>query len=381
MSATIAGLVSAFAGFAGSFAIVLQGLGQMGASPAEAASGLMALAVAMGALGIWLSLAHRMPISMAWSTPGAALLASSEIPAGGFGEAVGAFLVTGALVVIASYWRPLARAIAAIPKPLAQAMLAGVLLPLCLVPFQAVAVLPDYGLPILGAWLIVGQVNRLMAVPAAVAVAGALVALRADIAGADLGTILAAPVLVTPALSAASVIGIALPLFIVTMASQNITGIAVLNGFGYRPDPQPLFRWAGVFSLAAAPLGGHGVNLAAITAAICANPDAHPDPARRYWAAVVAGALYAAFGLMAGGVVALAALAPPLVLGAVAGLALIGALTGALAGALAEEDMREPAILTVLVAASGLTLLGISGAFWGLVAGAALIAWQRWRRA
>jgi benzoate membrane transport protein len=176
-------------------------------------------------------------------------------------------------------------------------------------------------------------------------------------------------------------IGIALPLFVVTMASQNIPGIAVLNANGYRPDPGPLFASTGVMSLASAPFGGHAVNLAAITAAICAGEDAHPDPARRYWSAVVAGATYVVFGLLAGAITAFFSAAPAILIAAVAGLALLGAFAAALTAAVQQADDRVAATVTFLVTASGLPFLGIGSAFWGLVAGLGMYALTHWRRA
>ena len=184
---------------------------------------------------------------------------------------------------------------------------------------------------------------------------------------------------VTPVFTPQAAFGIALPLFLVTMASQNIPGMAVLNANGYRPAPGPLFTTTGIFTLLAAPFGGHAVNLAAITAAICANPDAHPDPSRRYWAAVFAGLTYIAFGLTAGAATAFIATSPPVLIEAVAGLALLAAFASAILNAVREEKDREAAIVTFLVTASGLSFFGIGAAFWGLVAGGVLLAFDRWR--
>lgn len=377
--ALAAGLLAGFVGFASSFAVVLQGLSAMGASPAQAASGLMALSIAMGLCGILLSLCRRMPISVAWSTPGGALLAASALPAGGFPAAVGAFLVAGALIVLAGLWKPLGRGVAAIPAPLANAMLAGVLLGLCLAPVRAVAQVPEAGLAIILTWAVVARLNRLMAVPAAVLVAILTIALTVELPPGLLDAAGPAPVPVMPEFSLSAIIGVALPLFLVTMASQNIPGMAVLNVNGYRPAPGPLFTVTGLFTLAAAPFGGHAVNLAAITAALCANPEAEPDPARRWQAAVVAGLVYIVFGLLAGTATAFVGAAPPVLIQAVAGLALLGAFAASLQAALAGVETREAAVITFLVTASGLTVLGISGAFWGLLAGGAMLALHRRR--
>ena len=379
--ALVAGVLAAVVGYASSLAVVLQGLRAVGASQAEAASGLLALSLAMGLCAIYLSLKTRLPISVAWSTPGAALLATSGPLAGGFPAAVGAFLVCGLLLTAAGLWRPLGRGVAAIPPALANAMLAGVLLGLCLAPVHAVAATPLYGLAIVLTWAIVAKLKRLYAVPAALAVTAVLVAATTEIAPGALGALWPRPILIAPTFSLGALAGIALPLFLVTMASQNIPGMAVLAVNGYRPEAGPLFRVTGLFSLLAAPFGGHAVNLAAITAALCAGADAHPDPARRYWAAVVNGVAYILFGLCAGAVTAFVGAAPPVLIEAVAGLALLGAFGSALLAAMSDAADREAAVVTFLVTASGISFFGIGGAFWGLLAGGAVLALTRWRAA
>lgn len=375
-----AGLLAAVVGFASSFAVVLQGLIAVGASPEQAASGLMALSISMGLSGIVLSVWHRMPISVAWSTPGAALLASTQMPEGGFAAAVGAFIVCGVLIVLAGFIRPFGRAVSAIPSPLANAMLAGVLLGLCLAPVEAVASVPALALPVVAVWLVVGRINRLLAIPAAVIVAAVLVAFTAESGALDAARLSPEAIVVAPAFTFSAIVGVALPLFVVTMASQNIPGMAVLNVNGYRPEPGRLFWSTGVFSLLSAPFGGHAVNLAAITAAICAGPDADRDPARRYWAVVFAGIFYCAFGLMAGLATKLAISAPPVLIEAVAGLALLGALAASISAALQDESRREAALVTFLVTASGTGFFGISGAFWGLIAGLCMLGVARTAR-
>ncbi|MDD3446632.1 MAG: benzoate/H(+) symporter BenE family transporter, partial [Zavarzinia sp.] len=348
-----AGVMAAVVGFASSFAVVLEGLRAMGASPAQAASGLLVLSLGMGLLGIVLSLRLRLPISIAWSTPGAALLAATQAPVGGFAEAVGAFAVAGLLVVIAGLWRPFGRLVGAIPGTLAGAMLAGVLLDLCLAPFRAIGVMPFAALPIVIAWVVMMRVNRLWAMPAALAVTVAAVWIDGSAAAALPPVTTLAPriVGVLPVFDLQSIVGIALPLFLVTMASQNVPGLAVLQTNGYRPQPGPLFVSTGLVSMICAPFGGHAVNLAAITAALCAGPDAATDPARRWLAAVIAGASYVAIGAVATLAAALAVAAPPVLIQAVAGLALVGAFGGALSAALAVPAEREAALVTLLVTA------------------------------
>lgn len=381
LQALFMGLLTAFVGFASSFAVVLHGLTGVGASEAQAASGLMALSVSMGLCAIVLSAWTRLPVSIAWSTPGAALLASSGTVEGGFGAAVGGFLICAALIVLAGLWKPLGRMVAAIPATLANAMLAGVLIGLCFAPVKAIAFDPVLGLAIVGAWGIVGAINRLFAVPAALCAFALVLAFGIDIPQGALsaiaGQFLPRLELVQPVFNLAGVVSIALPLFIVTMASQNIPGIAVLKVNHYEPNPGPLFATTGLFSLLSAPFGGHAVNLAAITAAMCAGEDAHPDPRRRYWAAIVAGVVYVIFGLLAGAVTAFVTLAPPVLIQAVAGLALISAFAGSAMNAFRETDTREAAALTFLTTASGVSFGGISGAFWGLVAGGLMMGLGR----
>lgn len=371
------GVLAAVVGFASAFTIVLHGLTSVGASPAEAASGLMALCVGQGLLTAWLSRRTRMPVMIAWSTPGAVLLIATGVPEGGFAVAVGAFLVSAALIVAAGLWKPFAQAVSSIPLSLSNAMLAGVLLELCLAPARAVGATPELALPIVLTWAIAWRYARLYAVPLAVLVAGIVIAVAADIRYDALTGAWPEPALVAPVFTLNAAIGIAVPLFVVTMASQNVPGLAVMNANGYRPGVGPLFVWSGLASAVTAPFGGHTLNLAAITAALCAGPEAHPDPARRWVASAVAGAAYVVIGLFAGLAAAFVAASPPLLIQAVAGLALLGSLGSALASAMSREDERLPAVLTFVTTASGLSLFGIGAAFWGLIAGGVVLALTR----
>lgn len=372
------GCLTAFVGFASSFAVVLQGLKAVGATDFQAASGLMALSVSMGICAIVLSATTRLPVSIAWSTPGAALLATTGVIEGGFAGAVGAFIICAGLIIIAGLFKPLGRAVASIPTPLANAMLSGVIIGLCFAPIKAIGFNPALGLPIILAWIIVGAINRLFAVPAALAAFVLVMIFGVDIPVGAMDSVLQSltpPMeFVMPEFHLQAIISMALPLFIVTMASQNIPGIAVLKVNNYDPQPGPLFATTGFFSLLATPFGGHAVNLAAITAAMCAGEDAHADPNRRYWAAVISGIGYIILGLLAGVVTAFVALAPPVLIQAVAGLALVGAFSGSAVAAFKEPDTREAAAITFLITASGLSFGGISGAFWGLLGGGLMMA-------
>lgn len=367
------GSLAAFVGFTSAFAIVLQGLRSVGATEAQAASGLLAVCIVKGFAGIYLSLRHKMPISVAWSTPGAALLATSGFIEGGFPVAVGAFLICSVMIILTGLWKPFGRAVRFIPPAIANAMLAGILVGLCIAPVKAIAFNPWLGLPILLAWILVGRINKLFAVPAALGAFILVITFGVDMPSDSIEQLTAAIVpqyeFVMPDFTLAGFISIALPLYVVTMASQNIPGVTVLKVHGYEPEPGPLFTATGFFGALAAPFGGHAINLAAITSAMCASEDAHPDPAKRYWAAVIAAISYIVLGLLAGLVATFVNLAPSILIEAVAGLALIGAFSNAAMAAFSDIENREAAAVTFLFTASGVTFGGISGAFWGLLAG------------
>jgi benzoate membrane transport protein len=366
-----AGVVAGIVGFSGAFTIVLAGLAAIGADRAQASSGLMVLCLTMAAVAMWASWRTRMPISIAWSTPGAALLASAGQVRGGYAAALGAFAFSGALTVLAGLWRPLARLIAAIPMPLASALLAGVLLTVCVAPARSMVEEPWLTAPVIAVWLVLMLVARPWAVIGAGVTAVIAVVVGNPASGGAFHPSGPRLTWVTPHLDVATLAGLGLPLFIVTMASQNIAGMAVLKSFGYQPALRPLLLSTGAASVAGAPFGAHGINLAAITAALVAGPDAEPDHDRRWVAGVASGAIYLVIGPLAGVAAALVAAAPPVLVQAVAGLALLGALAGALATATADARYREAATVTLVVSASGITAAGISAPFWGLAAGLA----------
>ncbi|OZB19160.1 MAG: benzoate transporter [Rhodobacterales bacterium 34-62-10] len=365
------GLLAAFVGYAASFAIVLAGLDAMGASPAQAATGLFFATLGMGVCGLWLSVTTRIPAAVAWSTPGAAFLAGSGALPGGFAEAVGAMLACAGLIVITGFVPVMGRAVAAIPKPVANGLLAGVLLKLCFAPALALGEIPVLVLPVLLAWLVGLRWNRLAAMPFAVVAFVLVLVFGVDMDGVApvSGALLPDLALVTPVFTWQALISVALPLYLVTMAGQNIPGFAVLDLNGYRVARQPMLFKTGLVSLAIAPFGSIPVNMSAITAAIMAGEDAGPDPARRYWAAMICGLAYIGLACMAGLVAALTSVAPAALITAVAGLALIPALVGSLSAAFSVPGQLEGPALTFLIAASGMTLMGISGAFWGVLAG------------
>lgn len=373
--ALVAGLVTAVVGFASSFPLVVAGLRAVGATAGQAASGLLVLSLFMGAACIVFSLRHRMPITVAWSTPGAALLVGVGHSHGRYALTLGSFAVAGALTVLTAASRTLTRWIAAVPAPVSAAMLAGVLLPICLAPVQAAVHLPRLALPAIVVWVVLGRFARRWAVPAALAVALLGIMLDGQTRGHVSGGLVPKLVFTTPAFSLGGIVSVAIPLYLVTMAAQNLTGITVLRSFGYEPPFREVLAGTGALTVAAAPFGGIALNFAAISAALSAGPDAHRDPARRWIASTTAGVLYLVLGLTAAAATSLLVAAPPLLIEGVAGLALLGALGSSLGSALADDRRREAALATFAVTASGVTVAGIGSAFWGLLTGLALLAW------
>ncbi|GAA1978099.1 benzoate/H(+) symporter BenE family transporter [Catenulispora subtropica] len=373
--------MTALVGFSSSFAVVIAGLRAVGATERQAASGLLTICVLMGAAAIVFSLRHRMPISIAWSTPGAALLVSvgagrthsGHGGASGYREAVGAFAVAGLLIAVTGYSRTLTRWIAAIPAPISAAMLAGVIGPICLESAQAAVHLPRLALPAVAVWAILGRFAKRWSVPAALAAAFIGLALDPSTRGHLDGGLLPTLTTVTPRFDLGTLISLAIPLYLVTMASQNLAGIAVMRSYGYEPPIREVLMGTGTGSILAAPFGGIPINFAAITAALAASPDSHRDPRRRWIAATTAGGLYILLGLGAATATALLIAAPPLLIEGVAGLALLPALGGSLTTALTDTRHREAATATFVTTASGITVAGIGAPFWGLLVGLALL--------
>lgn len=370
----LAGLMTALVGYTSSFAVVLAGLQAVGASPAQAGSGLVALCTAQGLGIIWLTWRHRTPLTLAWSTPGAALLVTTGAVAGGWPAAVGAFFVVGLLILLTALWPRLGDLIALIPTPIAQAMLAGVLLPICLAPVLALVDHPWQVAPVLLVWLLLLVIAPRWAVPVAFLAALVVIAVSVLSDGAAPTAWLPQVVWTTPHLSVAAVIGLALPLYVVTMASQNVPGVAVMKSFSYQVPWRETMTVTGLGTVTGAALGGHAVNLAAITAAMAASPEADPDRDRRWIAAHTAGWAYLVLAALTTALTAWVSAAPSGVVETVAGLALLGTLGASLAASLALPDgtdpgARTPAVVTLVVAAAGVTFLGVGSAFWALVAG------------
>jgi benzoate membrane transport protein len=359
---------------------VIAGLQAVGATDAQASSGLLILCVTVGLTSILFALLYRLPISIAWSTPGAALLVAAGQNHANFAAAVGAFIVCGALIVLCGLWPALGRLVTSIPKPIASAMLAGILFPICLAPVSAMVDFPLQALPIILVWLIMLRLAPRWAVPSAMVVAAVVIALYAG--GGWMQSAALAPQLafVVPVFDPAVIVSLGIPLFIVTMAGQNVPGFVVMSTFGYSTPARPVLVGTGVATAGGALFGGHAINLAAITAAIMASPEAAPDKSKRWIATFSAGVLYLMLGLGAGVATALVAASPSILIIAVAGLAVVGALVTSVTSALEEPAHRIAAIATFLVTASGFTLVGVGSAFWGLLVGAVFMIWLGWRR-
>ncbi len=367
-----AALVAALVGYGSTIALVLAAATAVGATPAQTVSWVFAVCLAKAAGSAYLSWSQKMPVVLAWSTPGAALIAASSGHA--MGGAVAAFILAGGLIFLTGLIGPLGRLIGMIPKGIAAAMLGGVLLPFCLkVPAQAVA-LPSVVAPIIAVFLIVRLWNPAFAVLAAL---GTGLALSWGMSPPMLTFALPALTFIVPVFDLHSLIGLGLPLFLVTMASQNLPGFAVLQAAGYTPPVRPALIVTGGLSALAALFGAHTVNMAAITAAICLGDEVHPDPAQRWKVGLAYGFFWLLLGLAGPMILAALVTLPPEVMATVVGLALLNALIGALSTAFTDPTDRFAAAATVIVSASGFAALGIGAAFWGLCAGLVIYASER----
>jgi len=370
-SVVISALMAVLVGFGGSVAIVLAATKAVGASPAETSSWIAALCVAMMATTAILSIRHRIPIVTAWSTPGAALIGASSGVS--MDQAVGAFFLSAMLILLTAAFRPLGALIARIPTSIASAMLAGVLLSFVLAIFEYLQVAPALVLPLVAAFVLLRLYSPAWAI-LAVLVLGVALAYLLGLTHPIGDLPLSGFVWIRPSFDAATLVGLGLPLYLVTMASQNLPGFAVLKAAEYPVPSRSILAVTGLASLATAGAGAHTSNLAAITASICTGPDAHPDKDKRWLCGPVYAAGYAVLAVFGASLVALFASFPEALIAAVAGIALTGPLVGALGASLGEDEDRFAAVVTFAVTASGMSAFGIGSAFWGLVAGLLVFA-------
>jgi benzoate membrane transport protein len=366
LSVPISAFVAAIVGFGGTLALIIAAADAVGATRAETASWVTAICLAMALETAWLSWRTKMPVISAWSTPGAALIAASS----GFSmsDAVGAFIVAALLLIVTGMFKPLTRLISKIPASVASGMLAGIVVTFAINAAKTIPVDPLLILPLIAAFFVIRLFNPALSVLAVLVGGGALAFLTGRVGGLptpELSTL----TLIAPTFSTSAVIGLAVPLYLVTMASQNLSGLAVLRAAGYHPEPGPLISVTGLFSLLSAPFGALTTNLAAISAAICTGPDAHPDPAERWKTGPFYALAYLVFAIFGASLVAIFAVLPQSLIVLVAGLALMAPLANALTIALKDEHERMAATTAFAVTASGLTMFGIGAAFWGLLAG------------
>ncbi|ASD27073.1 benzoate/H(+) symporter BenE family transporter [Brevundimonas diminuta] len=372
-----AAAVATVVGFGGTVALVVQAGQAMGAAPAQIISMVTALCLGIGLPGAVLSWRLRMPVVLAWSTPGAALLAASTLGLG-WSTAVGAFVIAGLLMVLTGLVPALGRLAERIPAAVASAMLAGVLLPFCLKLFPVFPTDLMLAAGLLLVFVVMRRLTPAWTLPVVLVAAFAVLAARGQVALPEGTGLFGALSPVMPAFDWKAAVSLALPLYLVTLASQNLPGLVVLRAAGYAPPAGKLIFWGGLTSTLLAPFGAHGVNLAAITAAICTEPDAHPDASKRWTVGVIYGLFYLVVALFAAPLAGLFIAMPTGALAVITGLALIAPLTGSLGAMMAAAKDREAAVLTFAATASGVALFGVGSAFWGLAVGFLALAARRW---
>ena len=368
----IAGTVASITGTAATTAIFLSAFVAIGATQAQTVSMVAIMLVFYGSLSILLSWRFKMPLSVVWSTPGAALLAGSSVTGIGFNNAMGGILVCGLLLALTGLWPKLGEIVSAIPKSIASAMLAGVIFSFCVAPFAASADYPMLVLPVIAVWLILYWLAPVWASPVAIVLAFTLIGLNQGLSVSAADWLITVE-LVQPSFNLASIFTIALPLYLVAMASQNIPGIAIMNSYGYKVPFRASLTTTGLGTVVASFLGGFVMNLAAITAALNANEQAHKDPSKRWLASVSGGVVYWIFATFTGIAVAFVYQTPRDLLLAASGLALLPTIVNAFNVMVETASERLPAVITFLIASSGAAFFSVGAAFWAILAGLAVI--------
>ena len=376
-SAVVAGFIAMLTGYTSSLVLMFQAGQAAGLTNGQSSSWIWALSIGMAICCIGLSLRYRAPIMIAWSTPGAALLITS-LPGVPYSEAIGAYIFASGLIVLIGLTGTFDRLMRRIPASIAAALLAGVLFKIGLEICVAAEQQPLLVVAMLIAYLLGKRLLPRYAVLAALIVGSVLAALFGLLNFEHFELQLAVPEWTTPSFSLAAAISIGIPLFIVAMASQNLPGMAVLRANGYDVPASPLLTTTGLTSMLLAPFGSHGIHMAAISAAICAGPEAHEDPKKRYTAAIWCGVFYGIAGIFGATLAALFAALPKALILSIAALALFASIIGGLTQAMSEPKEREAALITFLVTASGMTLFSVGSAFWGIVAGLLTLAILNW---
>ncbi|MBU0900887.1 MULTISPECIES: benzoate/H(+) symporter BenE family transporter [Pseudomonas] len=376
-SAVVAGFIAMLTGYTSSLVLMFQAGQAAGLTDGQISSWIWSLSIGMAICCIGLSLRYRAPIMIAWSTPGAALLITS-LPGVPYGEAIGAYILASGLIVLIGLTGTFDRIMRRIPGSLAAALLAGVLFKIGLEICVAAEQQPVLVLAMLLAYLLGKRLLPRYAVLAALIVGSVLAGVFGLLNFEQFELQLAVPEWTTPSFSLAAAISIGIPLFIVAMASQNLPGMAVLRANGYDVPASPLLTTTGLTSMLLAPFGSHGIHMAAISAAICAGPEAHEDPKKRYTAAIWCGVFYGIAGIFGATLAALFSALPKALILSIAALALFASIIGGLTQAMSEPKEREAALITFLVTASGMTLFSVGSAFWGIVAGLLTLAILNW---
>ena len=364
-SAIVAGFVAVLVGYTSSAAIIFQAAAAAGASPLQIGGWLSMLGLGMGVTSLGLSLYYRTPILTAWSTPGAALLVTS-LPGTPLNEAIGVFIFASGLILLCGVTGLFAKLMNYIPQAISAAMLAGILLRFGLDAFASLQINFSLSAGMCLVYLFTRRYLPRYGIVLTLFAGLAIAALQGNI---QQTLSFAKPEFIAPHFTLSTLLGIGIPFFVVTMASQNAPGIATLKAAGYEVPTSPLISWTALTALVLAPFGGFTVCIAAITAAICMGPDVHPDPKRRYMAAVAAGGFYLLAGVFGGTIGMLFSALPVTLIHTIAGLALLGTIAGSLQRALQDDKQRDAAVITFLITASGLTLLNVGAAFWGLIGG------------
>lgn len=368
----VAGAVASITGTAATTAIFLSAFVAIGATKEQTVSMVALMLILYGSLSIILSWKFKMPISIVWSTPGAALLAGASVTGIGFANAMGGVFLCGLLLAITGLWPKLGAIVSLIPKSIASAMLAGVILSFCVAPFAASANYPMLVVPVIVVWLLLYWLAPLWASPVSIVLAFALIGLSQGLAVEPSDWVVTFNI-VQPQFSLASIFAIALPLYLVAMASQNIPGMAIMNSFGFKVPFKAVLATTGASTVAASLLGGFVMNLAAITAALNANEQAHKDPKKRWIASVSGGVVYLLFAIVSGITVAFVYQTPRDLLIAASGLALLPTIVNAFQVMVEKSEERLPAVITFLVASSGVAFFSVGGAFWAILLGLATI--------
>lgn len=376
-SAVVAGFIAMLTGYTSSLVLMFQAGQAAGLTNGQISSWIWALSIGMAICCIGLSLRYRAPVMIAWSTPGAALLITS-LPGVPYSEAIGAYILASGLIVLIGLTGTFDRLMRRIPASIAAALLAGVLFKIGLEICVAAEQQPLLVVAMLVAYLLGKRLLPRYAVLAALIVGGVLASVFGLLNFEHFELQLAVPEWTTPSFSLAAAISIGIPLFIVAMASQNLPGMAVLRANGYDVPASPLLSITGLTSILLAPFGSHGIHMAAISAAICAGPEAHEDPKKRYTAAIWCGVFYAIAGIFGATLAALFAALPKALILSIAALALFASIIGGLTQAMSEPKEREAALITFLVTASGMTLFSVGSAFWGIVVGLLTLAILNW---